>query len=331
MSPLRQFFTKANQVQMSNPALRKVTVILTLVDRSAYTRQYLHSNIVDGLNYMIVDASVGNENFEECMNAIRGGIEYFREPVDQNLHDHLNKLIRYLSRAKTPYVLLSDNDDLILPRGIVAAAEALNSNLMAVAAGGAVLGYKGRGTPTRFASLPYMSWGAPSGMGLSAILESRNVYQSTWYSLYRRNVLLDILTEVAQWKITDPYLVEYAMCDLTFASGPFVAVNSPMYARLTNQKSRTVQSSKSFQSEGWRTRTWFAEADQFDSMLAKRLKVSKDDLTTNAKRWILLAHVPSTHENFWSQWPVYLRLLTSSFTILPFWLMRFLARRGLYV
>jgi hypothetical protein len=79
------------------------------------------------------------------------------------------------------------------------------------------------------------------------------------------------------------------------------------------------------------SRAWFEEAESFDELLAAKFDYDLSELPSNALRWVHLFSIPSTRPVFWKQIIVYLRLVVSSATFLPFPLFAWIARLGIRI
>jgi glycosyltransferase domain-containing protein len=129
----------------------QLTILLPLKDRVAFTRRWLAYAANVGLPFRILIADGG------CDDSVAGiaeasrrqglDVEYLRYPFDRTYTDYYVKLADALSRVTTPFVVLSDNDDLFIPEGLTGAVEFLSANPGYVACGGqcAVFWLAGRG------------------------------------------------------------------------------------------------------------------------------------------------------------------------------------------
>ena len=129
----------------------QLTILLPLKDRVAFTRRWLAYAASVGLPFRILIADGGSDDsVVEIADASRTAgldVEYHRYPFDRTYADYFVKLADALSRVTTPFVVLSDNDDLFIPEGLTGAVEFLSANPEYVACGGqcAVFWLAGRG------------------------------------------------------------------------------------------------------------------------------------------------------------------------------------------
>ena len=94
----------------------KLTIILTLKGREEFTFRWMRYMNEMHCPYKILLADGGaNLELEAHLrhpnNYPNLDYEYIRYPFDASLDDYLNKFENVISRVKTEYILLADNDD----------------------------------------------------------------------------------------------------------------------------------------------------------------------------------------------------------------------------
>ena len=117
-----------------------VTVILTLKGRPLHTLRWMfHANRI-GLPFPILVADGGNDEVVRRMLGNSGNyprLNYrYLSYDDATVQDYWCKLADVVAQAETPYVMMSDNDDFILPGAVSAAAAYLDAETDCVSAGG---------------------------------------------------------------------------------------------------------------------------------------------------------------------------------------------------
>ena len=131
-----------------------LTILLTLKDRVPFTHRWLAYAAGAPLPYKILIADGGSDDTvaDTVAEKQRQGldVQYIRYPFDRTYADYYAKLADALSRVTTPFVVLADNDDLLIPQGLARAVEFLRGHDDHVACGGqcAVFWLSGGGTAT---------------------------------------------------------------------------------------------------------------------------------------------------------------------------------------
>lgn len=123
----------------------ELTIVLTLKGRHLHTLRWLwHANftylpyqiiIADGEVHPTIDRLLSNPASFPNLR-----YEYHRYE-DRNVKDYYFKRYDALGKVKTPYVMMADNDDFLLPFGINKAVAFLNESPDYVCAGGGIPGF----------------------------------------------------------------------------------------------------------------------------------------------------------------------------------------------
>jgi glycosyltransferase domain-containing protein len=119
----------------------RLTIVLTLKDRSAFTHRWMRYMNDRACPYPIVIADGGEDH--ELESHVRDGghypqlrYEYVRYPADQDYSRYYLKLADVVECVDTPYVLLADNDDFFLLEEIPAFVDFLDREPDYVSCGG---------------------------------------------------------------------------------------------------------------------------------------------------------------------------------------------------
>lgn len=125
----------------------RLTIVMPLRGRNLFTLRYLfHADrmkmrhrflVADGLVHPVLAGAL--ERPEALFPNL--DIEYVRYPDDQNFSFFFSKLADALCRVQTPYAMLADNDDFVLPSGLEMAMDFLDATPTHVACSGQVLGF----------------------------------------------------------------------------------------------------------------------------------------------------------------------------------------------
>jgi len=117
-----------------------LTILLTLKDRAPFTERWLAyaAHVKLPFRVLIADGSVDDAAQAMAAAARAAGldVEWLRCPVDRTYADYYAKVAGALSRVTTPYVVLADNDDLVIPGGLDRAVQFLSEHPSYVACGG---------------------------------------------------------------------------------------------------------------------------------------------------------------------------------------------------
>ncbi len=212
----------------------QLTILLPLKDRIDYTRRWLAYASSAGLpcRILIADGGSGGAVAElaEASRARGLDVEYHRYPFDRTYADYFAKLADALARVTTPFVVLSDNDDLFLPDGLTAAVEFLSANPEYVACGGqcAVFWLAGRDAEDR-ADATYgesMEWKCSSQFSTDVaetaaerLRERCRGANDVFYAVHRTDLLRRHFEAVRDCNPRDLFLMEQLVMFLTAIAG----------------------------------------------------------------------------------------------------------------
>lgn len=235
--------------------LGRVTVILTLFGRHEFTPRWLgHARSeLRGAQVLVADGShdeLPAESRQAMDLAIQDlGIEYIRYPADREISDYQRKLGDAIGRARTPYVMLADNDDFHCGEGVLKAADALDADPGLATARGRVAGMvvSGHAPGLRFpiharhaACFDYefhQPLDAPRAS--DRVLAHSRRYAATWYALMRTEVARGWSGSIAASPIQDLGLLEWMQSCLCCAAGPQLVADWPYLLRQHNVTSKS--------------------------------------------------------------------------------------------
>jgi glycosyltransferase domain-containing protein len=268
-----------------------ITAVLPLKDRSEYTHFFLRNSMLRDLRYLVLDGSTDDENERILASHASERLRYYRYAADKSFPDFMAKLRNGLDRVETPYVVLVDNDDMLLPRGLIAALQSLQDERSAVAAAGPMYGFFHSGPATFWASLPFALTGTRDlsrQEPASAVSINRAVYRPIWNSVVRTETLRAVWESVCQSGVVEPHLVEFLTADLLLSSGLFVDTGRSHYLRLENQPSRALETLPVNDDYTIGSSSWWAQASRVDSLVQTRLGVASNRLPDLSARHDLL-------------------------------------------
>lgn len=194
----------------------RLTILLTLKGRHLFTLRWLwHANRV-GLPFpvLIADGEVHPavaSLIEDPAVFPNLRIEYHRYN-DLTFDDFYRKVEDALSRIKTPYVMMSDNDDFLFPSGIISSLEFLERSPGYISAGGGIGHFQTRvekgqllnlnGKVERFwyqQSRAYQSYDLDCPRVVERVCEIYSGFLTVCYNVFRVGVLRQIASETTQF------------------------------------------------------------------------------------------------------------------------------------
>ncbi len=193
----------------------RLTILLTLKGRDLYTLRWLwHANRVR-LPFPVVVAD-GQVN-DTIARLIESGafphltIDY-RRYDDRSFRDFYFKIQDALASIKTPYVMLSDNDDFVLPSGVRVSVEHLERSPDYVSAGAGVGHFESEDEPQRLPHLSgkirrfwfqqsknYQAYDLASPQAAPRVYEAYAGFLTVCYNVFRVEALLKIAQEVTEY------------------------------------------------------------------------------------------------------------------------------------
>jgi glycosyltransferase domain-containing protein len=205
----------------------RLTVVLPLKGRHLFTLRFLwHANQVRlPYRFIIADGQVHLElarlleNFRRIFPEL--DIEYIRYPEDIDFQHYFLKMADVLARVRTPYVMLADNDDILMFTGIERSLDFLDSSPDYVCCGGGIGGfsvYSGKEPslggllgPLNRIAYRYMPY--DRSIDLNAVSVTDRLLQGlrnswSYYAVFRSPALLTIWREVADMHLSDLQLHE---------------------------------------------------------------------------------------------------------------------------
>lgn len=215
----------------------ELTVCLPLYKRESFTLRFLeHVNhlhipykflICDGSPTASLSATLKDKSSFPYVS-----YDYY-EYHDTCCKDYIEKMFTTLSQVKTKYVLLAENDDFLIPTGINKSVEFLDKNLEFIACGGRI---------ARFHLLPkttdkFALYGKPSlfdarffydllpkyAESCDEVLRIKGLfasYNTTFYHVYRTEVLFKVFEELRSLSIGDFLAFELFLAGRVALLGP---------------------------------------------------------------------------------------------------------------
>jgi len=149
-------------------------------------------------------------------------IEYVRYPNDISFTRYFVKMSDVLSRVRTPYVMLADNDDFLAPTGIDGSLEFLERSSDYVCCGGGIAGFSiysppgmanpGLRGPLNKLSFRYAKEDRSQDLGQTLLVDrlvAGSQYSWGFYAVYRTAALAQVWREVVEIDFSDLMLCEW--------------------------------------------------------------------------------------------------------------------------
>lgn len=242
-----------------NYSKKKITILIPLLDRENFTKDWLEKNIIKDYDYFFPDGSKENGNQKLFDEINKDNIRYSRFPYDKTPLDYLKKMSDTASKIKTDYVMTSDNDDFLNFNGINRCIEFLDKNKDYICASGAIFFINKQNddhsiNEKKFCISPRYLDGV---INLSdrdtkdGVLNYLNAKKSSylWYAVYRSDYFKRIWYDLEKTKISDFSLIELLQTCFSLKYGLYKFLGLNHYIRLENTSNNAAKMYKTKFSE----------------------------------------------------------------------------------
>jgi glycosyltransferase domain-containing protein len=213
-----------------------LTLLMPLKGRHLFTLRFLWRANKSLLPYRIVIADgevhpVIAGLLENAATFPNLDIEYSRYPDDTSFSRFYKKMADAAARIQTPFVMMVDNDDFVIPSGIERCVDFMNAHSDYVSCGGGVAGFTLQengnsalqnltGPINRFTyrySPNYQSRDLAASSLAERVLDGYANYMTTYYNVFRSAAMATICRECAEMNFSDLEVHEsyFAMRTLT--------------------------------------------------------------------------------------------------------------------
>jgi len=247
-----------------------LTVVLPLKDRSIHTLDFLQHSVFPEFDYLALDGSTGSENAEIIAKSRIMNMSAIRSCPDTSYLVFVEKMCNGLRHVETEFVVLVDNDDFVLRRGLMAAISVLRKDKKSIFAGGPVLGFQQSSNNGR-CSFPLKRVDTSELdelYGIELINQNRDSYRELWYSVFRLDAYIEIWDKILDLGLTDPYVIEYFVGDYAAILGSYHFTGVPHYIGLENQTQRVIDSFSSEDRFGLATANGWSQLEVADAFLS---------------------------------------------------------------
>lgn len=224
---------------------KKLTILLTLFDRDEDTLIWLKKNIFNEFNYFVADGSLNCNNQNIFLNNKFPNLDYKRFSFDSNIKDYLFKLKNSLTLINTEYVMISDNDDFLLKKGLEKIILFLEKNNDYDFCSGNIY-YIKRSNNNDNNFFFYLNSLNNYGYEKSSFYKSLKKYffsskgcSYLWYSVYKKSFLLSIVERIIENKIFNWHAIEIFHTIYSLKYGNYKYLNTCHYIRQVSINSIT--------------------------------------------------------------------------------------------
>jgi glycosyltransferase domain-containing protein len=222
-----------------------LTFLLTIKDRQKFTFRWLKyaNKISFPFKVLIADGGKDHDvenklsNYENFPNV---NYEYIRCPYDQTYVEYYSKLDSLISKVKTPYLVLGDDDDFFLPEGLRSCVNFLDSNPDYISCGGRLSTFfihpdcgKTYGDEVEFILHPPTN-SMDSNTAVERVEKHFQSYQATWYDVHRTEISQKIYNSLCVFNPRDLLLAEAFATHHTVACGKVKRLPNLMLLRQLN-------------------------------------------------------------------------------------------------
>jgi glycosyltransferase domain-containing protein len=212
---------------------KRLTVLLTLKDRVSFTFRWMAyaNNISFSYKVLIADGGVDktvSEVLSNKNNFSNIDYEYVRYPYDQTYTDYYAKVADALSRVKTPFVVMADNDDFYIIEGLRRSVDFLQSHPDYTSCrgevGGLFLKHSSKdggvyGDDFEFGLSAYLSKSLENAKASHRIQRHLSEYSPTFYDVHRTEQLKAYFYTLKKINPSDIFLAELITSCLSVAAG----------------------------------------------------------------------------------------------------------------
>ena len=206
---------------------QRLTIVMPLRGRPLFTLRFLwHANAARlPYKFILADGEV-RPDLSRLLDDARKlfpniDVEYIRYPDDTDFAHYFAKMMDAITRARTPYVMLADNDDFLVFSGLERSLDFLDANSDYVCSGGGIGGFAvyarefpwlgGLCGPLNRLSYRYMPYDRSFDLNSPSAAErlARGLRNSwSYYAVFRSPALATIWREVAEINLSDLQLHE---------------------------------------------------------------------------------------------------------------------------
>jgi glycosyltransferase domain-containing protein len=215
--------------------MKKITILLTLKDRSEESVKWLSNNIYSDFNYIIADGSSNDLNKKIFSNLNYNNLKYFKFPYDKHYKDYYKKVYLTSLKIKTPYTMQVDNDDLINKKAIRKCIYEFSLDKDLTLVNGSISGFNSFESKNYLSDFKENKCGHMNNKTSLELIESylKN-YRIIWFSIYKTEIFQDVWKHCFKFSCKNILNNEIFHGLLSCSYGKFKFLNEVTYIRRTN-------------------------------------------------------------------------------------------------
>ena len=222
------------------------TVLVPLWNRSEYTEHWIEANYNKTYNFFFADGSKDNLNQLILSNYKSKNISYKKYDYDENYDCYINKIVDSLSRIKTPFVMICDNDDYLNFSGIDDSLEIMQEDKEVDFVVGNMLFAENIDNHLKLLDQRYQYKNLSNSFKNKFILFNMiNPYKYVWYSVFKTEVVRQIWENIKNSKNFNFFTMEIFHTQIALSIANCQYINKCTYIKRVNPSSRVIENKKS--------------------------------------------------------------------------------------
>jgi glycosyltransferase domain-containing protein len=281
----------------------RLTIVLILKDRVAFTLRWLRYSNSVSMPYKILIADGGEDIRLEGLLKEKDrypqlDYEYVRYPFDRTYAEFYRKMVDAISRVETPFLALADNDDFFIPDGLEKSIDFLASHPDYSSSSGVVAGISIRpdvrlgelsqvyGTEIDFCETIYPYGRTTDETAAERVQRQFRTHPSNWYDVFRSEQALEFFRVLSDLNPKDLILAQHIPMLLGYIAGkvqrgPFLYL--VRQAAAPGSSSRTEIDRKGDNFDRMLLESWSTDFSGFLRAIAEAIS-KKDGTDANSAR-----------------------------------------------
>lgn len=268
----------------------RLTILLALRGRPLFTRRWLDYAQAVALPFKVFLADGSNDEDAAFVEGLLRDkarysnldIEYARYPFDAAYSDYYAKMADALSRTRTPFAAMADNDDFPVPRGLDRLTSFLEAHPDYAACGGRMAEVVVESSDRLYGGRVALSPGHPQRdlKEESAAARVKSLfahYQTSYYDVHRTAFMKDCFASLNEAAPADVFLAELWTALLAAAAGPVKKLPDVFLVRQRNTPGTTAdgEAKKGDCLDRMLLPTWSEDFSAFSDTIARAI-VARD-------------------------------------------------------